>query len=199
MKIGQLQSYIRFNIQILHLHSYCFLAEDLGEWEIMSSDVKEFALASFNRVNSLTLNPSCPKASQLKTLLDSRDNRAIIQHFNENQQSEDLADLYHFAVLHLTCNNDSDTLADVLRWGKNSSVHLQWKEEEDILFDDNPIMVASQQESHTFSFTALAPFDFSFRRVPVAPGYCTSTATGSPKCEGRARMKATKSRDGRRL
>jgi hypothetical protein len=103
----------------------------------------------------------------------------------------------------LTCNNDSDTLADVLRWGKQQSaesgIHIQWKEEEDILFDDNPIMVASQQESHTFSFTALAPFDFSFRRVLVAPGYCTSTATGSPKYEGRARMKATKSRDGRRL
>jgi len=113
----------------------------------MNSDVREFALASFNRVNSLTLNPSCPKASQLKTLLDSRDNRAIIQHLNENQQSDDLADLYHFAVLHLTCNNDSDTLADVLRWGKNSSVHLQWKEEEDILSDENPITVASQQES----------------------------------------------------
>ena len=121
----------------------------------MSSDVKEFSLALFNRVNSLTLNPLCPKASHLKTLLDSRDNRAIIQHFKDNQNDKDLADLYHFAVLHLTCNNDSDTLADVLRWGKeqpaDSSVHIRWKEEEDLLSaDENPIMVASQQESHTF-------------------------------------------------
>ena len=125
----------------------------------MSCDVKEFALAQFNRVNSLTLNPACPKAGQLKTLLDTRDNRAIIQHLNENQQSADLPDLYHFAVLHLTCNNDSDTLADVLRWGKqqppDSGVHIQWKEEEDILFDENPIMVASQQESFRFSSTTL--------------------------------------------
>ena len=146
------------------MHSYCFLAEDLGEWEIMSSDVKEFALASFNRVNSLTLNPSCPKASQLKTLLDSRDNRAIIQHLNEHQQSEDLADLYHFAVLHLTCNNDSDTLADVLRWGKQQSaesgIHIQWKEEENILSDENPITVASQQESDPFPITPFPPIEF---------------------------------------
>ena len=170
----------------------------------MSSDVKEFALALFNRVNSLTLNPLCPKAGQLKTLLDSRDNRAIIQHFNENQNSEDLADLYHFAVLHLTCNNDSDTLADVLRWGKQqpaeSSVHIQWKEEEDILFDDNPIMVASQQESDISSFLPHFPsLGFDFRRVPVARGYCTSMAIGSPKCEGRAKMKAIKSRGARKL
>ena len=165
----------------------------------MSSDVKEFALASFNRVNSIALNPSCPKTSQLKTLLDTRDNRAIIRHFNENQHSEDLADLYHFAVLHLTCNNDADTLADVLQWGRDSSVHLQWKEEEDVLFDDNPIMVASQQGSHIFSWTAFSRLDFIFRRVLVARDFCTSMVIESPKCEGRARMKATKSRDGRRL
>ena len=125
----------------------------------MSSDVKEFALALFNRVNSLTLNPLCPKAGQLKRLLDSRDNRAIIRHLRENENSEDVADLFHFAVLHLTCNNDSDTLADVLCWGKgqpaDSSVHIQWKDEEDVLFDDNPIMVASQQERHTFPQTTL--------------------------------------------
>ena len=116
----------------------------------MSSDVKEFALASFNRVNSIALNPSCPKTSQLKTLLDTRDNRAIIQHFNENQHSEDLADLYHFAVLHLTCNNDPDTLEEVLRWGRTEGLQPQWKEEEDFQCSENPIMVASQQVSHNF-------------------------------------------------
>ena len=57
-------------------------------------------------------------------------------------------DLYHFALLHLTCNNDADTLADVLQWGRDSSVHLQWTEEEDVLFDDNPIMVASGVPEH---------------------------------------------------
>ena len=130
----------------------------------MSSDVKEFALALFNRVNSLTINPLCPKAGQLKTLLDSRDNRAIVQHFRENQDSEDLPDLFHFAVLHLTCNNDSDTLADVLRWGKQQSavsgIDIQWKEEEDILSDDNPITVASQQESDPFPITPFPPIEF---------------------------------------
>ena len=120
----------------------------------MNSDVREFALALFNRVNSLTLNPLCPKASQLKTLLDSRDNSAIIQHFKDKQkEGEDLADLeglYHFAVLHLTCNNDPDTLEEVLRWGRTEGLQPQWKEEEDFQCSENPIMVASQQVSHKF-------------------------------------------------
>ena len=108
---------------------------------------KEQDSLEYNRVNSLTLNPACPKASQLKTLLDSRDNRAIIQHLNANQHSEDLADLYHFAVLHLTCNNDPDTLEEVLRWGRTEGLQPQWKEEEDCQCSENPIMVASQQVS----------------------------------------------------
>ena len=120
----------------------------------MNSDVREFTLALFNRVNSLTLNPLCPKASQLKTLLDSRDNSAIIQHFKDKQKKgEDLADLeglYHFAVLHLTCNNDPDTLEEVLRWGRTEGLQPQWKEEEDFQCSENPIMVASQQVSHKF-------------------------------------------------
>ena len=172
----------------------------LKKWEIMSSDVKEFALALFNRVNSLTINPLCPKASQLKTLLDSRDNRAIVQHFRENQDSEDLPDLFHFAVLHLTCNNDADTLADVLHWGKelpaDSGVHIQWKEEEDIFSAENPIMVASQQGRHNYQFSTLY---FHFRRVPVAPGFCINMAIGSPKYAATASMKEIRSREGKRL
>ena len=139
---------------------------------VMDSDGNDFSVAWVNRLTHRV--PNSEGASKLKNLCDSRNNAAIKEYFEKNQSDKNLANLFQFVVLRLTCNNDADTLRVVLDFGKSSlraaelavpwtevNTNLKvpmmpWKEveEEDeeevpsgenMCFSRNPIMVASQQ------------------------------------------------------
>ena len=121
----------------------------------MDSDVNEFSVAWHNRLaydrpTIAKLKISDEEITKLKELCDSRNNEGITEFF---ESKENAADLFHFAVLQLTCNDDPESLEEVLDFGQNQTPKLefQWKEEKDVLSTEdpclsrNPIMIASQQ------------------------------------------------------
>jgi len=129
----------------------------------MDSDVNEFSVAWHNRLaydrpgSSLKLNISDDETTKLKELCDSRENKEIMEYFKseENALKTNAADLFHFAVLQLTCNDDPESLKEVLEFGQKwPELKVQWKEEKDVLSTEdpclsrNPIMIASQQGFH---------------------------------------------------
>ena len=129
------------------------------------------------------------ETSELKALCDKRNNARITEYFKSKDDSTALktnaADLFHFAVLQLTCNNDPDSLEEVLDFGQRQTpkLEVQWKEVEDVLSTDdpclsrNPIMIASQQ----VPFYTEVKLKYLFRAFLIALRFFTSMATGSPK------------------
>ena len=66
--------------------------------------------------------------------------------------------------MRLTCLNDSNTLARVLKWGKENSQVENIKWEEDA--DENPIMISSQK--HYYKCTELL-YGFGYRIPQIKP------------------------------
>ena len=132
------------------------------------------------------------ETSELKALCDKRNNARITEYFKSKDDSTALkpyaADLFHFAVLQLTCNIDPDSLEEVLDFGQRQTpkLEVQWKEVEDVLSTDdpclsrNPIMIASQQVPFQYTNTEVK-LKYLFRAFPIALRFFTSMATGSPK------------------
>ena len=95
--------------------------------------------------------------AELKALCDKRNNEGILEFFKSKEDASVLkakaADFFHFAVLQLTCNDDHESLEEVLDFGQQQTPawEPQWKEEKDVLsiedpsLSRNPIMIASQQ------------------------------------------------------
>ena len=126
---------------------------------MMGSDVNEFALGWVNRLThdmpGSSLNDD--ETSELKALCDKRNNEGIMEFFKSKENAsalkEKAADLFHFAVLQLTFNDDHESLEEVLDFGQRQTpkLEVQWKDEKDVLSTEdpclsrNPIMIASQQ------------------------------------------------------
>ena len=97
------------------------------------------------------------ETSELKALCDKRNNEGIMEFFKSKENAsalkEKAADLFHFAVLQLTFNDDHESLEEVLDFGQRQTpkLEVQWKDEKDVLSTEdpclsrNPIMIASQQ------------------------------------------------------
>ena len=169
---------------------------------IMDSDVNEFSVAwhsrlAYDRPTIAKLKISDEEITKLKELCDSRNNAGITEFF---KSKENAADLFHFAVLQLTCNDDPESLEEVLDFGQNQTPKLefQWKEEKDVLSTEdpclsrNPIMIASQQVAFKH-LHSLVKTDF-FRAFMNALGFFTNVATGSPKLNGRLQRSKMKRR-----
>ena len=115
--------------------------------DMMDSDVNEFAFA-----HTLRMSHDVPSdaATDLKKLCDSRDSAGIIDFLGKKNKVEDNA-LFHYAVLQLTCQNDPESLGNVLDFGGKEKLGVPWKDEEAVLSTDhdclsrNPITIASQQ------------------------------------------------------
>ena len=143
------------------------------------------------------------ETSELKALCDKRNNARITEYFKSKDDSTALktnaADLFHFAVLQLTCNNDPDSLEEVLDFGQRQTpkLEVQWKEVEDVLSTDdpclsrNPIMIASQQVTLKYSHSTEADI---FRASMDVLGFFTSVATGSPKLNAQMHRNKMKGR-----
>ena len=114
---------------------------------MMDSDVNEFAFA-----HTLRMSQDVPSdaATDLKKLCDSRDSAGIIDFLGKKNKVEDNA-LFHYAVLQLTCQNDPESLGNVLDFGEKEKLGVPWKDEEAVLSTDhdclsrNPITIASLQ------------------------------------------------------
>jgi len=129
----------------------------------MDMDVNEFSDAWLTRRaldtrgSALKLNISDDETTKLKELCDSRDNKEVIEYLmsKENVLKNNAADLFNFAVFKLTCNDDPESLKELLEFGQKwPKLEVQWKEEKDVLSTEdpclsrNPIMIASQQGFH---------------------------------------------------
>ena len=174
---------------------------------IMDMDVNEFSDAWLTRRaldtrgSALKLNISDDETTKLKELCDSRDNKEVIEYLmsKENVLKNNAADLFNFAVFKLTCNDDPESLKELLEFGQKwPKLEVQWKEEKDVLSTEdpclsrNPIMIASQQvtlEKKSHSSEA----DI-FRASMDVLGFFTSVATGSPKLNAQMHRNKMKGR-----
>ena len=111
------------------------------------NDVNEFAFAHTHRMSH---DVPSDAATDLKKLCDSRDCAGIIDFLGKKNKVEDNA-LFQYAVLQLTCQNDLESLENVLDFGEKEKLGVPWKNEETVLSADhdclsrNPITIASLQ------------------------------------------------------